>query len=132
MIQKLSENTIFKYIVSGGISAVIDLAILYLFNSRLGIQYLLSATLAFLGAFCISFMLQKFWTFNKKELTGVRIEAASYLLVSLTGLALNILLMYVFVSLFHIMVMASQVIVGGLVAFMTYFLAKKVFMKTSI
>ena len=112
-----------RFIIAGGTSAVIDLTLLYLLNTTLGLYYLLSAVLAFIGAFGISFTLHKFWTF-KSHLEETRKQVVMYFATSLFGLSLNTLLMFIFVDFFHIMVLLSQVFVGIIVAFSSFFISR--------
>lgn len=108
---------------------MVDLALLFLLNSVWGMHYLPAAILAFLVAFCVSFTLQKFWTFQNHSRDNMHTQAAMYLGSSLFGLALNTLLMYVFVDYLHIMVILSQVFVGAIVACCTFFISRHIVFK---
>src|SRR3989344_485755 len=123
----LDGNVAFRYIISGGTSAVVDLILLYILNSVLGFHYLISAIIAFSTAFFISFILQKFWTFRNHSKEGIHGQAFIYLGSSLFSLGLNTLLMYLFVDYFHIMVLLSQVFAGAIVACFTFFISRKIF-----
>ena len=127
IITKLNQNVVFRYIVSGGTSAMVDLVLLYVFNSILHMHYLLAATLAFAIAFFVSFILRKFWTFKNNSLDGLHKQMAIYLGSSLFGLSLNTLLMYLFVDYFHVHVILSQIFAGALVACGTFFISRRVF-----
>jgi len=131
MIRTLNKYVVFRYIISGGTSAFVDLVLLYVLNSVVGMYYLLAAVLAFLGAFFVSFTLHKFWTFKKEppeNNTTTRRDTHKqmllYLGTSLCGLSLNTFLMYVFVDKFHVMVILSQVCVGAMVACCTFFISR--------
>ena len=130
MIRKLNEHVVFRYIISGGTSAFVDLVALYVFNTLLRIHYLLAATLAFAIAFFVSFTLHKFWTFRDRQRGDTRVQIIIYLCTSLFGLSLNTLCMYIFVSHFHIMVLLSQVFAGALVASGTFFLSREFVFKS--
>ena len=122
----LTGHVIVRYILSGGTAAVTDLSALYLFNSILGVQYLISAILAFLVAFGVSFSMHKFWTFKTEHSQDevMHKQVMLYLGTSLFGLVLNTLLMYVFVSGFHIQVILSQIFVGLMVACVSFFISR--------
>lgn len=122
-VEMMSKHVVIRYIISGGTSAVVDLTLLYLMNSVLEIHYLLSAILAFLGAFGVSFTLHKFWTFKSHDEKAHK-QLVMYLATSLFGLILNTLLMYVFVDHFYIQVILSQIIVGILVACVSFFISR--------
>ena len=132
MIKKLNENVVFRYIISGGTSAFVDLFFLYVLNSVLNFYYLTSAIIAFCIAFCVSFVLQKFWTFKNHSTEDVHKQVFIYLGTSLFGLSFNTLLMYLFVDYFGIFVILSQIFAGIIVACFTFFISRKVFKHKNI
>ncbi len=128
----LEKYVAVRFIISGGTSAFVDLLLLYILNAVFGLHYLPSAILAFIGAFGVSFTLHKFWTFRSHGERAHK-QAIMYLGTSLFGLFLNTVLMYLFVdfifenliSSHKLNVMISQVIVGAIVAFVSFFLSHK-------
>jgi len=119
----LEKHVVLRFIISGGTSAVVDLFFLYIFHNILNIHYLLSAVLAFIIAFFVSFTLHKFWTF-KSHAEQTHKQVVMYLGTSLFGLSLNTLLMYIFVDHFHVQVLLSQIFVGIIVAFSSFFISR--------
>src|SRR4051812_47007459 len=113
MIQKLNQHILFRYIVSGGTSASVDLALLYVFHSLLDVNYLIASIIAFACAFCVSFVMQKFWTFRNHSRDNMHRQAFLYLGTSLFGLSLNTLFMYLFVDHFHVGVLLAQIFAGA-------------------
>ncbi|KKU77378.1 MAG: GtrA family protein [Parcubacteria group bacterium GW2011_GWA2_47_64] len=107
--------------MSGGTAAAVDLGLLYFFTDRFGLHYLLSAALAFIVAFSVSFTLQKFWTFQDASTDRVHIQASLSFFIALINLGLNTALMYVFVDKLEIWYMASQIIIGAVLAFESFF-----------
>ena len=79
---------IFKYIVSGGTAALVDLSVLNLLDN-LGIHYILSVNIAFIIAFGVSFSLQKYWTFRDSKEGKTHHQAFIYLIVSIVNAFLN-------------------------------------------
>ena len=127
-IKFLTKHVAIRFIIAGGTSALIDLAVLYLLNTVFGIHYLISAILAFIVAFCFSFTLHKFWTFKShKEETHKQI--IMYLGTSLFGLSLNTFLMYIFVDHIHLPVILSQIFVGAIVACSSFFISRNIVFK---
>jgi putative flippase GtrA len=120
-----------KYIISGGTAAVVDLAFLAIFVDIFKINYLISAILAFLIAFSVSFILQKFWTFQDKSTEGMHKQATIYFIVSSTNLGINTLLMYLFVDHFHIHYFLSQILASGLLAISSYFIYSRFIFKNN-
>lgn len=122
-MELLSKHVALRFIIAGGTSAVFDLFVLYILNSVLGLNYLLSAVLAFIAAFGVSFTLHKFWTFKSHQ-EETHKQAIMYFGTSLFSLFLNTLLMYVFVDHFHLLVLISQFFVGIIVAFCSFFISR--------
>lgn len=123
----LDGNVAFRYILSGGTSAVVDLILLYILHSVVGLHYLVASILAFSVAFCVSFILQKFWTFKNHSTEGIHGQAAIYLGSSLFSLGFNTLLMYLFVDKLHLQVLLSQIFAGAIVACFTFFISRRIF-----
>ena len=122
-VRYFTKHVAIRFIIAGGISAMVDLILLYLLNITFGLHYLLAAILAFLGAFGVSFTLHKYWTFRSHE-EETHKQAIMYLGTSLFALLLNTLFMYVFVDFFHIGVLVSQFFVGIMVAFSSFFISR--------
>ncbi|MBP9701586.1 MAG: GtrA family protein [Candidatus Pacebacteria bacterium] len=113
---------VFKYIVSGGTAAVVDLVMLHILVKYADMWYLLAAIVAFLIAFSVSFSLQKFWTFQDRSTVKVKSQMTLYFCVSVVNLGVNTLLMYVFVDYFCIHYIVAQIIASGILAFSSYFI----------
>jgi len=118
-----------RYIMSGGTAAAVDIGFLFIFTSVFHIWYLLSAILAFLIAFCVSFVLQKFWTFDDHGIEKWKSQAVGYFVIAGVNLGINTMLMYIFVDIFGIQYIAAQFVAGALVAFESYFLYQKLIFK---
>ncbi len=111
-----------RYIIAGGTAAATDLILLYILTSVLHVWYLLSAIIAFLVAFVVSFTLQKFWTFDDQNTDRWKAQATIYMLIATINLGLNTLLMYVAVDFLHNHYFISQFVISGLLAFEQYFI----------
>ncbi len=123
-----SRYVVLRYLISGGMAGVTDLLVLYFLNTILGIHYLISAVLAFIIAFGVSFTMHKFWTFKSHEQETHK-QVVLYFGTSLFGLSLNTLLMYLFVDFVHLNVLLSQIIVGFLVASVSFFISRSIVFK---
>lgn len=118
--------TIFKYLVSGTLAALVHLGLLYAFTEWVGIWYLISTALAFLVAFSVSFTLQKFWTFEDHETHELRGQIAKYFATTVSGLFANVGGVYVLVAFAGIWYMAAQTIVLIMVAVVSFIIYKYV------
>jgi putative flippase GtrA len=119
-------HALFKYVVSGGSSAVVNVGVLYLLTEYAHIHYLVSAVISFVFGFFISFLLQKFWTFQDRRKEGMHRQMAWYLLLSLANLFLNTTLIYLFVEYAHFWYVAAAVVTGALLAISNFFIYKHV------
>ncbi|MFA6339074.1 MAG: GtrA family protein [Candidatus Paceibacterota bacterium] len=122
-------SIIFRYVISGGTAAVVDLSLLYLFTDVFNFWYLISATLAFSIAFLVSFTLQKFWTFQDVSKDGMNKQMLAYFVISATNLFVNAGLVYLFVEYFNIYYMLSQIYAALLIACTSFILYRKFIFK---
>lgn len=118
------SKQIFKYVISGGSAAVVNLSTLYVLTEFFHVWYLVSASTAFVGAFAVSFTLQKFWTFKDHETEGMRKQLSLYLAVILVNLAINALFVYLLVEHIGIWYMLAQIISGLVIAIESFFIYK--------
>jgi len=110
-----------RYVVSGGTAAVVNIGGLYLFTEYAHFHYLQSAVLAFLCAFCVSFTLQKFWTFRNASIESVHVQMGAYVMVSIANLLLNTTLLALFVEIFHVWYVVGAILSSGTLAVITFF-----------
>ncbi len=114
--KKVRIAKILRYLFSGGTAAVTDLTLLYIFTDVFGIWYILSSVLAFLVAFAVSFILQKFFTFQDHAMDGVRGQALVYLLVTSFNLGLNTALVFAFVHYAGFHYLFAQILASIIIA----------------
>jgi putative flippase GtrA len=115
-----------KFVFCGGIAATLNLAILYVLTEYFLIWYLYSACISFMASWVVSFLLQKFFTFEHSRTDEVWGEAALYIGWSLVALSLNTLLVYFFAEGLGVWYIFSQVLAGIFVAFWNYFVYSRV------
>lgn len=113
-----------KYLVSGVTVNALELSLLYGFTEYLGIWYLFSAILAFLLALCVSFTLQKFWTFEDKKREDVPKQASLYGMFAVINLGFNVIALYLLVQVAGLWYMFAQVLVSAAVAVWSFLLYK--------
>lgn len=103
---------VIKYFVAGGIVLLVNLALLYILTDLLDIYYLYSSIASYTVAFCVSFLLQKYWTFRDFSHNTLHIQLPSYALMHVTSLLLNTMLIYLFVQYLHLWYLLSQVVIS--------------------
>lgn len=119
-----------RYIISGGTAAVVDLSLLYLFTDIFGIWYIISAIIAFMFAFLVSFSLQKYWTFKDHSAENIRVQVTKYFLVTSTNLGLNTLGIFLFVHYGNLHYILAQIVVSLIVAVESYIVYHYIFKET--
>lgn len=105
-----------KFVASGVIGATVDLLLLYLFTDLLGWWYLASAIFAYILALAVGFILQKFWTFQQKNVDCWHRQAIAYYFLGIINLGFNTALMYVSVDLLGLWYLPAQGLVTAIIA----------------
>lgn len=123
-MKRFTKHLIVRYLISGGTSAGINLILLSLFYYIFHIYYIYSAIIASIIAFFVSLVLHKFWTFEDFSQANIHLQIGKYIANSIFGLLLNTGFLYILVEYFRLYVYISQVIAGGLVATITFFISR--------
>ncbi len=127
MIKYFTQYVIVRYIISGGSAAVTQFTLFFIAFHVYGIHYLISSTIAFVGAFIVSFTLHRTWTFRNDITTEdifIHKQAALYFITTLCALMVNNFLLYIFVHFLKVNVLVAQVIVMALVACGSFFVSR--------
>ncbi len=121
----------FRYTSVGTFSFSLDLILLYLITEFLGVHYLVSATLAFILANTLNYLINRSWGF--KQTKQKFIKGYVYLMtINVSSLILIIAFMAVFVELLSINYMISRILVGIIIGIYNFALNSKITFKTSI
>ncbi len=116
---------VIKFLIAGGTAFVLHISILYLLTEIFGMYYIVSNFCAFLVAFCVSFLLQKFWTFRNNSLEHLHLQIPLYLGMQVANISLNTVLLYVLVEFLHIWYLLAQIGITIVLAVGIYFLNKR-------
>lgn len=85
-------NQILKFGVVGGIAFVIDYGILFLLAKVVGLNELISAAISFIISLTFNYFLSTKWVFEAKKQTPK--EVIIFVLLSVVGLGINEVLIY--------------------------------------
>lgn len=129
-IKKILKSKLFKQIIRfgivGGTSFILEFLIFAFFNDVLHIHYLLSSILSFSIAVIYNYILNVKWVFNAKKQTPK--EFIIFMILSIIGLGINSLIMYISVDFINLDAKLSKVIATGIV--MVYnFITRKIFIE---
>lgn len=109
-----------RYLIAGGIAAASNLAILFLLVHLGGMYYIYASILAFILSIAVSFITQKFLTFQDTPLYNVHKQFVRYLVVIFANLILNTLIIYLIVEVAGAWYMLAQVFATATVAVTGY------------
>jgi len=117
-------STFFRYNIVAITASGVDLMLLILLTEIAGLWYLISAIIASVSGGIVAFILERHWTFKKKDNEIIK-QVYKYILIWLFSIFLNISLLYLFVDSFGVQYIISKVIVAVLVGIGFNFITHK-------
>ena len=106
-------NQILKFGVVGGIAFVIDYGILFLLAKVIGLNELISAAISFIISLTFNYFLSTKWVFEAKKQTPK--EVIIFVLLSVVGLGINEVLIYLGIKKLGIDVMIVKLFATAIV-----------------
>mgnify|MGYP000327920179 CR=1 FL=1 len=120
-------NQILKFGLVGGTAFVIDYVLLYFCTEFLHIHYLISSIISFTVSVIFNYILSIKWVFDVKNKQDVK-DFVIFIILSVIGLGINSLIMYVMVEKFGVYYMLSKIVSTAVV--MVYnFITRKIFVE---
>jgi len=120
-------NQILKFGLVGGTAFVIDYVLLYFCTEFLHIHYLISSIISFTVSVIFNYILSIKWIFDVKKKQDVK-DFVIFIILSVIGLGINSLIMYVMVEKFGVYYMLSKIVSTAVV--MVYnFITRKIFVE---
>jgi len=116
-----------RYFVTGGLAFVVDFGAFAVALYYFDIHYLISNLIGLAAGNVVNYLLTIRWVFStekRKMEKYVFLEVVVFVLISLLGMGLNELLMYVFVGVLGIQEMISKV-AAAIIVLLYNFLARK-------
>ncbi len=119
-----------RFLIAGGSATALDLVLLYIGTEYLKLHYLVSASIALVIAYTLSFFLQKLWTFRDRAKDRLAHQAFGYAVFVAINIGLNALLLWFFVNELFLWYIAAQVVVSVFIALISYVVYKKILFGT--
>lgn len=120
-------DQILKFGLVGGMAFVIDYVLLYVCTEFLHIHYLISSIISFTVSVIFNYILSIKWVFDVKKKQDVK-DFVIFIILSVIGLGINSLIMYVMVEKFGVYYMLSKIVSTAVV--MVYnFITRKIFVE---
>lgn len=119
---------IMKFGVVGFIAFLIDFGVLVFLTEVFGVPYLISTTIAFIVSVIFNYFASMRFVFQRKDDMSRRREFIIFVLLSVVGLILNDVFMWVFVEFFFIDYRISKIIVTVIVCIWN-FVTRKIFLE---
>lgn len=121
-------NQILKFGVVGGLAFIIDYGILIFLTEVFHINYLISTTISFIVSVIFNYIMSIFWVFDVDENKNRTTVFSVFIILSVIGLLLNDLFMWIFVDGMSIHYLIAKIIATLLV--MIYnFITRKLFLE---
>jgi putative flippase GtrA len=116
----------FRYGIVGGIAAVVNIVMFYLFTEFFGFYYIFSNILAFTLGLITNYFLSVKYVFSKERKKDKKIEFIVHASIGIIGLCLDTLLVYLFTDKLNYYYMTSKII-STVIVFGYNFIARKMF-----
>ena len=131
LFREKTNNTFiqfFRYLFVGGIAAVVNIGMLYVFTDILSLYYLLSNVLSFTLGLIVNYLLSKKFVFQEEVSISKTKEFIIYAIIGVVGLGLDTFLIWIFTDIMKIYYMISKLL-STMIVFIWNFVARKLFYK---
>ncbi len=131
MINKFIHSKLFKQLFRFGVvgftAFLIDAGLLYVLTEYLHIYYLISSIISFIVSLAYNYILSIFWVFDVKKKQTYK-EVLLFAILSVIGLGVNQLVMYLGVDLLNIHYMLCKII-ATIIVMIYNFITRKIFIE---
>lgn len=131
MINKFIHSKLFKQLfrfgIVGGLAFIIDAGLLYILTEFCHIYYLVSSIISFTVSLAFNYILSIIWVFDVKKKQTYK-EVLLFAVLSIIGLGVNQLVMYLGVDLLNIYYMLCKII-ATIIVMIYNFVTRKIFIE---
>lgn len=119
---------IIRFAFVGGGAFVIDYGVMIFLTEVGGLNYLISSAISFTISVIFNYIMSVKWVFNVSGERSQTQDFAVFIVLSVIGLGINSLIMWIAVDKFHIFYMISKI--GATAIVMVYnFITRKIFLE---
>ena len=119
---------IMKFVLVGGLSFVLDFIIYYILTNFFSIYYLVAGFFSFSLSVIFNYLMSMKYVFKSKDDLRKSHEFVIFVTLSVLGLGLNLLSLYILVDLFKMNDLIAKVFVAGIVMIFN-FVTRKIFLE---
>ncbi len=117
--RSIAAQSFARYLFFSIFTSLVDIVLFALLLYLIGLNYLASAAVGFIGGAVTGYILNKRYTFNNKY-PDFHYQFTLYLVVQLSGLLLVLVLMKIFVEAFGIYAFIARILVAPILAVYNY------------
>lgn len=126
-LNKKLIQQILKFGVVGGLAFLIDYGLLYLLTEYLNIYYFISSIISFIISLIFNYILSVKWVFDVDKKQTIK-EITLFVVLSIIGLAINQLIMYIGVDKLSLYYMLVKLI-STVIVMIWNFITRKIFIE---
>ena len=128
MLNKLLDlykkyKEIINYLIFGGLTTVVSIATYALFAKVFHIDYLISNVLSWILAVLFAYITNKIFVFESKSKKNIK-EITSFFFFRIVSLVMEMIILYIFVDMFHIDDLVTKIIAQVIVIISNYIFSK--------
>ncbi|OQY40902.1 MAG: hypothetical protein B6229_00555 [Spirochaetaceae bacterium 4572_7] len=116
----------FRYFITSGLAFIVDFSILWGLTALGGMHYLISTPIAYLSGMIINYIASNLWVFQGRKVKGKkRREFSIFILIGISGMALNQGMMVILTEYIGLYFMISRIISAGINYILKFWARKK-------
>lgn len=123
-------GTMLRFGVTGVLGVLTHLAVLYALTRWAHVWYLHSVIAAWFAAFCVSFILQRQWTFGRSGGEGAKRQLAAFVILFLANMGIDRVLLQLLVERLGANFMVAQFGLLVAIAIWNFFIMRLIFRPT--